>query len=1066
MEEKNVDEKKIVILKVFIGILCCFLMFFNTDVWQTICSGEFLNRKEIVEMFVQLFSVSCVLVGQCYVIAKFETLLKCYRQTDKPKGMAWAVFFATSLIFFCYPLRKSEITVDSFDRTFGIGVISGVDVDKIIANFSVNFLIFAIVLSSAMLLMNYIRNRNCSEQQKMAWDYLDGLLVFAFADLILKGIVYYQQKESGEQIFSYVTNILYLAIILEYIYIFLKLERKINLDKYHQIFFMTIGMSYPIAVICSRGWNVGKILIGVNVVLLTIAVLMVFFLNDIHNYKWKVSINSLTIITAFLPLVTFLYIELVNVLNQHNVFVGHPQKYYIIGILLYVLFAIPLYLWMRKKRTDNIQWKRLVYPVLVFGISCLSVQLPLKKTVNADLFETANSSVLISDFLNYGKIPIVENYGGHMLENVFGGLLYGILNNDYQGAIFNPYAELLVPILTLVFFYVLKKLLGENYAFGISMLFPFYESWSYFGMGMISCLALILFFKKNSYHRALLVWVACAWNVLYRLDLGVAFGGAVIGVALVWIVINKNWKALKQLFLTFVGVIVSGGIIWCSICLLKNVNPINRMIEFINISASNKNWAYSTLGNTADMAFSWSYLFLPLLVVGCLVYSVIAKRIRNHVSMDCYLILLVLGLSYCLNFSRGCVRHSLVEKIGVIMYWSASVFLAVFLSCYKKEKKIFLITFLGMMLVQSLFLQEGNFSKQSIANKATEKLGEVTGTWTEIVNQESNMTMWEEIKEKGEKVNRVEWSEELKEKIVPIQDVVEVLLDESETYVDFTNQNFMYAAMGRENPVYVVQSPGQLSGERSQTDFINEIKTQSEKIPLLLMPSGEQEGAMDTSLDGIANAVRYYKVAEYLYQNYRPLCMVSDTAIWCRNDCYEQYKSELMERKLEDLGLEENTQIFIDWGYDQEKHENEEEEKTYKGVLHNYYVAQLPYIWAEYDELQALENKVQIEAQRKEDNLFVLDAVDKVEKRNGNYLLLNIEYPIENPETFVEVELGNILDGEFQGKYQYVFEVKPGKHNYLLRISSDYYWYISEINAVRIKGLDVTSMEIKVLEGD
>ncbi|MCI8300590.1 MAG: hypothetical protein HFI69_09595 [Lachnospiraceae bacterium] len=136
-------------------------------------------------------------------------------------------------------------------------------------------------------------------------------------------------------------------------------------------------------------------------------------------------------------------------------------------------------------------------------------------------------------------------------------------------------------------------------------------------------------------------------------------------------------------------------------------------------------------------------------------------------------------------------------------------------------------------------------------------------------------------------IQRIKFDETLENRVKGYQAVIDALLEEDETFIDFISKTFIYSAIGRRNPVYVSQSPLQLSGEFTQEQFVKQV----EGIPIVLMPvDKENDRYSDGSirmdyftkgLDGIANPVRYYKVAEYIYQNYVPLCVYeNDYAVW------------------------------------------------------------------------------------------------------------------------------------------------------------------------------------------
>ena len=114
------------------------------------------------------------------------------------------------------------------------------------------------------------------------------------------------------------------------------------------------------------------------------------------------------------------------------------------------------------------------------------------------------------------------------------------------------------------------------------------------------------------------------------------------------------------------------------------------------------------------------------------------------------------------------------------------------------------------------------------------------------------------------------------------------LLDEGETFADFMNKTLLYPVLGYNCPVYVSQSPLQLSGDFTQKEFIKEIKD----VPIVLMPVDRENYRCSSSLDGVANAYRYYRVSEYIFRNYRPLCRYgNDYAVWCIPEKYDSPSS-------------------------------------------------------------------------------------------------------------------------------------------------------------------------------
>ena len=274
--------------------------------------------------------------------------------------------------------------------------------------------------------------------------------------------------------------------------------------------------------------------------------------------------------------------------------------------------------------------------------------------------------------------------------------------------------------------------------------------------------------------------------------------------------------------------------------------------------------------------------------------------------------------------------------------------------------------------------------------------------------------------------------------------IVDRLLMPDETWLDFVNQSALYSLLGRECPTYADQFPGHLSGELTQELSIKQVE-QNGNIPLVFMPTAET-GSLGIMIDGIANNYRYYKVAEYIYQNYRPLCQTGDIAIWCRYEKYENYLKVLEE------AIRENNAINIELiqvGYDESGNFN-----------HNYQLFDLPYIWGNYDEREAWNNEVLITADSDNENTWSIQNRE-LDKTQGNYLLLECDN--NNAD---DTEMTLCLGNDDETYYQYIFKIHSGKGRYLIRISNDYSWYFKTINTFRYHCENVKVSQLKILLGD
>lgn len=1162
-----------------------------------------------------LFTVVASLI-MCIGIFNFENFFSEFISHEKKKGGKAAVYFSVSFVLLYNPIESIRTEVSKFGRIMGAGFVENVDVSKRTGNFNFWFILLAISFSLFLLVFNHIFCNVNGEENKKVSSFLDHFFVVANCSLLLRCITYFNDESSVTSVFYFTTYAMMLISLTAILYIVLNFEKKLSAGSYAKLQFIGLAVSFPLAIFTSLEFGKGRVWLGWwGLIAITTLIFCKKFITPKTEHWIKNTINAIAMMAALLPLLTSLYIELIHVLNQYKIFVAHPAKDYEGMIIVFVLLTIGICILIKHKGYELKQTPTWLMPLFVFGVSCLSVQIPLSSTYNPDLFESANYSILISDLFNYGKIPIVEHYGGHMMTAVWEGILYGVINQDFSGAVVSPYSQMILPFLVVLFYFLLKEVWNSQIAPIAALLFPFYDFWSYYGLGMLICLAVVAYAKKNTYVRAALIWFTFVWCAIYRLDLGFAFGAAILISLCTYIIITRNRLAIKQLGTTLGIWGVIGLVAWCIICLIKGVKPINRLLEFLMINLSNQNWAYTGIGDAANTLFGWSYVIVPFASVLGLLFTTFSKHIRERIGITKWMILLIFGWSYFENFSRGLVRHSLAESATTVVIWSGYLFLALFISSYVDNKKIFLPVFMLFILCNTLFLQDGNFTFTSIAENAVDRPAAIMESWkpgrfseeeyeeknfsqssilqtntTSTKNdleQKHSLTLWEQIKLDGKRIERVKLDADLEQYVNKYKEVLSVLLKDDETFVDFINKTLLFSLLGKENPVYVSQSPLQLSGEYTQEEFIREMTG----VPLILMPIDADNYRSSNSLDGLTNAYRYYKVAEYIYRNYQPLCRYgTDYAVWCLKKRADQYKNKLKNLtgrnyiqdliKSETIGrenvnlissenralimsstgtdpkitelqtildtseyLDDEMQICIEYNtdtdgsiqlfYTTEQGENYSEEKVatenisgagkayftipiteysrlrldipdgsqveiksfmiespiqlieygydgpitntdvaYIGSLHNHNLGQLPRIWAEEDEKKASKNSVFSELASAE-NTFDPSVI---KKEVGNYLLISASYDgidkdglyyDDDEQTGATVVMGKYENGVFDEKCRYAFSIKEGKHDYLIRCSTDYYWYLNEINAVRIQSDGkLYNVSMKILEGD
>ena len=197
--------------------------------------------------------------------------------------------------------------------------------------------------------------------------------------------------------------------------------------------------------------------------------------------------------------------------------------------------------------------------------------------------------------------------------------------------------------------------------------------------------------------------------------------------------------------------------------------------------------------------------------------------------------------------------------------------------------------YISMVLLSGLLLSGKNYADQSLAETGVEKIGRYTETWTHGVSagEEGEKLYWSQMHEDRQVINRVQWDQDLVKTVEAYAVMLDALLEDDETYVDCCcDRTMLYSLLGRRDPVYVSQSPLQLSGQFTQEEFVKEIQG----VPIVLMPYGSKA----FELDDVPDSYRYYKVYEYIYRNYVPLCTYEDMySLWCLTERYDDMVSSV-----------------------------------------------------------------------------------------------------------------------------------------------------------------------------
>lgn len=794
--------------------------------------------------------------------------------------------------------RASGYSVDDFSRIIGTALVQDYSVSKKISYFYCSLIIYLLLFvniyfSARLAVLSNLRN-DIRRLKAVA----DTLLIAGFSFLLI--CIY--RKFSGQFGYDFTYYVLKIALIICLPAFYYWQRGRLTVADVRYLLCAAL-FSFVLATDIVAYFDIKNVRVNFHVSFLCVALpLLALMISAKHTSKidlkaWSARLVCLALIGAFLLILFSVLFETSNVLALYtDRFVNIKKIDHVIFYTVAALSLAGVFLLRKIKfRKRLASWAPLLF---VCGAGLIQSQPSLLFHADVNIFESANFSLPVSDFLNFGKIPLFENFPGHGISGVLSAVIYGLLSHDHFGAQFVPWVGWLYgTVCIVVLFLLVKKLSNAFVAFCCALLLPYVlTNVGYYGIGLAALIPFTDYLRTYKRKYAITTALISLFLIAYRLDIGFAFFAAILlsFTALCLLRCEGAFKAFKQLLLSYaIGILVILAL-FLLVCLLKDINPIFRMQQYLQIISSNVHWGYATLGNTETNAYPFFYFVVPVLSCLCLLYA-LAKRAQLRTWE--LAVLLALLFAYYANLPRIMVRHSLAEYVSFMIplwLWTVPIACSFALSKAASCRSFFILGLAVFALAASLVFQSsvsyGNATLANVAGRAEQISSEVRSETRKhdiaIAYGSGTRALYNDLGSP----NAFHAAE--------IKALADLLLEPGETYFDFTNQNAAYALNGRESPVYITQSPSMLSGEGSQRALIKELEQKLDKVPLVLMPANEDWYFL-MHLDGISNNIRHYLVAEWLYSHYRPLVSYNSFAsVWVLNSRYEEFRKKVSDKPL------------------------------------------------------------------------------------------------------------------------------------------------------------------------
>lgn len=567
---------------------------------------------------------------------------------------------------------------------------------------------------------------------------------------------------------------------------------------------------------------------------------------------------------ALSPLLVFLTIEC-HFLLQSSL-PEFPYKKVFSGLLL-LFFALTFFLRKRFKSNTAALIKRYFAPAALLSFLLQILYQPIISQPN-EMFELGNPANAQMRIFSFGEIPFVDFMTSHMFSEQYYGILYHIFYGFDGSLDFLTYSFLYYILSFILAFYFLLRLFGQwipaiLLAFALPYFNLIFSTHLFFTVvAFMACVHAAKFPTTRNFLWIVFTLIAL---IVWRLDTGVAaLFSTVLFLPLLFFVKRENPPFRAVLSALGISLAVAALAVVAAV-LLRSADTIYANFQAaLHYVAASQAHGYSALASAYNHQFFIIHFLLPLLAI-LAVFLGIKKLRREHSDKAGFALKssIFFFLVFLTNFPRGLVRHGFLESrdhFYTSTFYLASALLAV---AFCKETKpyirysIFCFTAISVVFSVRYFPLPVATSpiERYFASPALKDFD------SELKTAEGRVV--------GSKTFAAETYEDLAA-------FLDDNLTEEQTFLDFSNSPMLYYYCGREVPSYFAQSLQNTIDDFTQINHLSRLDTS--QVPIVVY-SHVPPNWFDAT-DGVPNAMRYYLISEYIYQNYRPLRTINGYSIW------------------------------------------------------------------------------------------------------------------------------------------------------------------------------------------
>ncbi|MDD3280776.1 MAG: hypothetical protein PHC83_04315 [Bacteroidales bacterium] len=924
--------------------------------------------------------------------------------------------FVVSLLLLTFSQINFSLTTTD-NPIFSQATLEGVDINKRVNMFYL--LVFSACISFCILyFVSYLLFNilNITTKQKHHLSIINVLGIFAVISTII-----------GLNSHSYAIILLLCSLLLVILYTLYNKKATIfsAFGKETNIKFI-LGTSILLFFGCSFLFNSSAIFynnyaIAFLLIVIFISILYFFFYTILkfNDSKIRLLLSS----TAALPFLAFLSFEFYMYRNLNlNKFIDYKLLY----LILYGCVLIFLFIFINSKKKHNFNTKKLlsvfIYPSIIINIILLTnYQVIFPQT--EDMFELANPANAMMKIFVHHQIPFIDFITSHMLYEQWTGILYNTIFGYKGGLDFLTYKFLNTLFLFLISYHFFSKILRKSaYALLFLISFPFIINF----LGNESFFVVFVFYsimqlvKNQNTKNYLILYVCIIGLIIWRIDNGAAaIFSSLLFTPILFFTTKTKWKLIPFFKATAITSTVLLGAFALSFIMRSPDYIMGNLQSAFHYISSNQAHGYSQLVYNYTHQFLIYYIFIPTIAVLSSLFIIYTIRKNSYIDNHTFYLLsasLFFFIVFFINAQRGLVRHSFMEYTEFFFtstFFLALILLSIYLFYTYNKRKQFIRFYASAFCL--LFLL---------------KFFPIENNNTMIQNAISCPSIKEtDARLKKEKIrNRVLKSDDFKKNtFLDFKNFLDSNLSENQSFIDFSNTPMLYYYCQRKSPGYFCQNLQNTVDDYLQLQLLKHFDTH--EFPVVVFSAYPLNWFDHT--DGISNIMRYYLIAEYIFANYRPFCIINNKSIWTKKHASIHWKISETDTLINNPPFFDYKKAAYHWG----TYLTQTDAPFYQNIYH-----------------EILENT------KNKDNLTV-SIPSYLSNIHHLFMLISINTPHETNNCYIKLKNQDREAGGF------CFELIKGKYDYAIRLSNNYFWHNSEIDTIIIEKSKETEIKaIKVIK--